>query len=75
MENRDDTARLRGLRHIDRFDIGVSVRRTQKRGVQRARMNADVVHEAATPGQERGILDTRDRLADPRRAGPRTGRD
>jgi hypothetical protein len=66
---------LHRLRQVDRNDIGVSVRRAQKRRVQRARMNADVVHEAAAAGQKRGVLDARDRSADPGRAGFRMGRD
>ena len=41
--------------------------------MQRAGMNAEIVDEAAASGQQRRIFDTRDRLADPRRAGLRTG--
>jgi hypothetical protein len=42
------------------------VRRAQDRGVQRSRPNAEVVDEAAIAGQQRGVFNTRNRLANPR---------
>ncbi len=66
MENRDDAARLHRPGDVDRDNIGMSVRRAQDGGVQRARANAEIIDEASAPGEKRSILDARQSTDRPR---------
>ena len=49
---------------IDRQDVRVRVRRTQNRGVQRARLDSDVVAIAATARQDRRVFEALHRAPD-----------
>jgi hypothetical protein len=46
----------------------MSMRRAQDRRMKSARLNAEIVDEAAATAQQGGILDALDRTADPRQA-------
>ena len=61
----------RGL-GADRRDFGMRMRRTQDGGMQRARLDAEIVDETAAPGQQRCVFHALDRLAAPVRRGLQT---
>ena len=58
-------------RAIDRLDFGVRMRRAQNGGFERAGAHAQIVDIAAAAGEQRRVLDPRDRAADPARCGRR----
>ena len=70
-------------RRIDGGDLGMGMGRAQDRGMERAGRDAEIVDEAAAPGQECCILHARERTPDPgcalhalsppRRSGARSG--
>ena len=68
-EHGRDTGQRRGARGVDRGDAGMGVRRAQDRGMQRAWRHGRVVEETAASGEQRGVLDPRQRLSNPRRVG------